>query len=153
MLGTAFRKSSQIKFTTDNYQTQKTPTLRICIQTGFPDRKGLGTAGFCTIGGLGNGNDLGTQNRPRNYKMLSMEHWVAASFYLGNIVIAADYSANRSTHLPWAGTSSTRDRNFLPSAARDAAINNPEGLSASDYLGENVPNPFQCFFTTVASPG
>ena len=41
----------------------------------------------------------------------------------GQIVIAADYSANRSTHLPWAGASvSTRERNFLPSSIRNALV-------------------------------
>ena len=41
----------------------------------------------------------------------------------GQIVIGVDYSANRSTHLPWAGAGgiSTRDRNFL-TPARNQAI-------------------------------
>ena len=147
--GTAFRKSSQIKFTTDNYQTQNAHFDDV-FPGGFSGPQGT-QYGQLALWGLGNGNDLGTQTA-RNAEIYQ---WNIGLQRLlpGNIVIAADYSANRSTHLPWAGTSSTRNRNFLPSAARDAAINNPEGLSASDYLGENVPNPFQCFFTTVASPG
>ena len=41
----------------------------------------------------------------------------------GQIVIGVDYSANRSTHLPWAGAGgiSTRNRNFLPSSVAQRA--------------------------------
>jgi hypothetical protein len=70
-----------------------------------------------------------------------------------------DYSANRSTHLPWAGAGgiSTRNRNFLPSSIRNALVaalnptHDPSDNSVSDYLNTQVANPFQCFFTTGAT--
>jgi len=76
----------------------------------------------------------------------------------GQVVLGADYSANRSTHLPWAGTSSTRNRNFLSSAIRDQLVeemnpdHNPQNNDVSDFLNGNVANPFQCFFTEVGAP-
>ena len=33
----------------------------------------------------------------------------------GRIVISADHSSNRSTHLPFGGYSNTRNRDFIPS--------------------------------------
>src|SRR5258708_33365848 len=50
-----------------------------------------------------------------------------------------DYSANRSTHLPWSGYSSTRNRNFIPSAIRKQY--------SSDQLASVVDNPFQPLFS------
>jgi hypothetical protein len=63
--------------------------------------------------------------------------------------------------LPWAGAGgiSTRDRNFLSSATRSALVDqlnpthDPDNTAVSDALNGLVDNPFQCFFTTVASPG
>ncbi|MBZ5550857.1 MAG: hypothetical protein LAO22_23355, partial [Acidobacteriia bacterium] len=100
-----------------------------------------------------NENDLGTQTA-RNAEIyqwnLGVQHLLP-----GNIVIGADYSANRSTHLPWAGTASTRNRNFLSTPARNQAIADAGALdmSPSDYLNENVDNPFRCLFTTVDAQG
>ena len=63
---------------------------------------------------MGNGNDLGTlsDRNPEIYQFnLGLQHLFPAG-----IVISADYSANRSTHLPWGGA--TRNRDTLPTAAR-----------------------------------
>src|SRR5262249_20405020 len=144
--GTAFRKSAQIKFTLNNYETQNAH-----FDDPFP--QGLSPAQGNKYGplaewGFQNDNDLGT-DKARNAGIyqwnLGVQHLLP-----WNVVIAADYSANRSTHLPWAGTSSTRNRNFLSTPAREQAIADAEaaGLSPSDYLNENVPNPFQCLFTS-----
>jgi hypothetical protein len=149
--GTAFRKSAQIKFTKDNYQDQFAS-----FADPFPD--GLSAPQGAKYGGLAewgfdNENDLGTQTA-RNAEIyqwnLGVQHLLP-----WNIVIGADYSANRSTHLPWAGTNSTRNRNFLSSAAREQAIADAgaNGQAPSDYLNELVDNPFQCLFTTVVSIG
>jgi hypothetical protein len=68
-------------------------------------------------------------------------------------VIAVDYSANRSTHLPWAGTNSTRNRNFLSSAVRNQLVeamnptHDPNNNDVSDYLNSTVANPFQPLFS------
>ena len=145
--GTAFRKSAQIKFTKNNFQDQFAH-----FDDPFP--AGLSPAQGTKYGalanwGFDNGNDLGTQTA-RNAEIyqwnLGVQH-----LFPGGIVLAADYSANRSTHLPWAGTNSTRNRNFLSSAARNQAIVDAgnAGLSPSDYLNENVDNPFRCLFNTV----
>jgi hypothetical protein len=77
----------------------------------------------------------------------------------GQIVVGVDYSANHSTHLPWAGAGniSTRNRNFIPSATRNALVatlnptHDPTSTAVTDYLNQEVPNPFQCFFTTGAA--
>lgn len=152
--GTAFRKSAQIKFTKDNYQTQNA-----FFGDPFPD--GLSPAQGTKYGalaewGFGNGNDLGT-DKARNAEIYQWNLGVQR-LLPGQIVIGADYSANRSTHLPWAGTSSTRNRNFLPSAVRDQLVadlnpdHDPENNAVSDFLNGNVANPFQCFFTEVGAP-
>jgi hypothetical protein len=152
--GTAFRKSAQIKFTKNNYQTQNA-----FFSDPFPD--GLSPAQGTKYGalaewGFGNGNDLGT-NTARNAEIYQWNLGVQR-LLPGQIVIGADYSANRSTHLPWAGTSSTRNRNFLPSAIRDQLVadlnpdHDPENNAVSDFLNGNVANPFQCFFTEVGEP-
>jgi hypothetical protein len=85
--------------------------------------------------GLGNGNDLATSSdhNPEIYQWnLGLQHLLPAG-----IVISADYSANRSTHLPWGGA--TRNRDTLPTAARN--------LCDSTCQSSLVPNPFQAMFT------
>ena len=85
--------------------------------------------------GLGNGNDLATSSdrNPEIYQWnLGLQHLFPAG-----IVISADYSANRSTHLPWGGA--TRNRDTLPTAARN--------LCDSTCQSTLVPNPFQGMFT------
>ena len=85
--------------------------------------------------GFGNDNDLGTlpDHNPEIYQWnLGVQHLFPAG-----IVISADYSANRSTHLPWGGA--TRNRDTLPTAAR-----NPRDSTCQSSL---VPNPFQGMFT------
>jgi len=55
------------------------------------------------------------------------------------VVFAIDYSANRSTHLPWGGYNSTSNRNFIHSDVRKQYT--------SDQLSELVDNPFQPLFS------
>jgi hypothetical protein len=145
--GTAFRKSALIKFTKNNFQDQYA-----YFSDPFPAGLSLpqGTKyGALAQWGFENENDLGTQTA-RNAEIyqwnLGVQHLLP-----WNIVIGVDYSANRSTHLPWAGTSSTRNRNFLSTAAREQAIAAAEanGQTPSDYLNTLVDNPFRCLFNTV----
>jgi hypothetical protein len=150
--GTAFRKAAQIKFTKDNFENPFAS-----FADPFPD--GLSGPQVDKYGplaqwGYSNDNDLGTQ-KARNAEIyqwnLGVQHLLPWS-----VVIAADYSANRSTHLPWAGANnSTRNRNFLSSAARNQAIADAEAndQSPSDYLNETVDNPFRCLFTTEDAQG
>jgi hypothetical protein len=55
-----------------------------------------------------------------------------------NILVEVNYSANRSTHLPFNGYDGTRNRNFISRADREKY--------GSDGLAELVDNPFYPFF-------
>jgi len=105
--------------------------------------------------GFSNASDLDTgvaQNADIYQWNLGIQHLLP-----GQIVIGVDYSANRSTHLPWAGTGSpaggpsTRDRNFISSATRAQAVALAPGGDVTGFLNTEVPNPFQCFFTSGAA--
>lgn len=56
----------------------------------------------------------------------------------GNMVVEVNYSANRSTHLPFNGYDGTRNRNFISRADREKY--------GSGGLAELVDNPFYPFF-------
>jgi Carboxypeptidase regulatory-like domain len=162
--GPAFAKTAQMFFTKDNFDHQSaclgpSPTQPTCISP-FPGGLALppGTKyGKLAQWGFGNSSDLDT-NTARNAEIyqwnLGIQHLLP-----GGIVIGVDYSANRSTHLPWAGAGgiSTRNRNFLPSSIRNALVaslnptHDPNSSAVSDYLNTEVPNPFQCFFTSGAA--
>ena len=170
--GPAFAKTAQMYFTKDNYATQFACLGPSNIQTSCssPFPNGLAQPQGTKYGplaqwGFGNSSDLDT-GVARNAEIyqwnLGIQHMLP-----GQIVVGVDYSANRSTHLPWAGAGgiSTRNRNFLPSsirnqlvqAANNPAINPPapdpnnDPTWVTDYLNTEVPNPFQCFFTTGAA--
>jgi len=154
--GPSFSKFATLHFTTDNFETQYA-TLANPFPAGLAPPQGR-TYGKLANWGFDNGSDLDT-GVVRNAEIfqwnLGVQHLLP-----GQIVVAADYSANHSVHLPWAGASvSTRERNFLPSSIRNAVVeslnptHDPDSSAVSDYLGGQVANPFQCFFTTVASPG
>jgi carboxypeptidase family protein/TonB-dependent receptor-like protein len=168
--GPPYAKTAQMYFTKDAYATQyaclgPSPTQPNC-NSPFPAGLALpqgATYGKLAQWGFGNSSDLDT-GVARNAEIyqwnLGIQHLLP-----GQIVIGVDYSASRSTHLPWAGAGgiSTRNRNFLPSsmrqrlvqAANDPTINPPgpnfDPTWVTDYLSTEVPNPFQCFFTTGAA--
>jgi hypothetical protein len=133
--GTAFRKDGSIHFTLDGFQTQYA-TLENPFPTGLPMPQGT-KYGKLAEWGFGNGNDLGT----RAARNAEIYQWNAGVQRLlpSNFVIGVDYSANRSTHLPWNGYSSTRNRNFIPSAIRKQYT--------SDQLNSLVDNPFLPMFS------
>ena len=169
--GPAFAKTANMFFTKDNFDHQfaclgPSPTQPTCTSP-FPG--GLAPPQATKYGelaqwGFGNSSDLdtGTARNAEIYMWnLGIQH-----LFPGQIVVAVDYSANRSTHLPWAGAGGPvngvdpRNRNFLPSsirkqleqAANDPAINTTNNPTfVSDYLNTEVANPFQCFFTTGAA--
>jgi hypothetical protein len=155
--GPAFQKSANIYFTNDNYQTQSA-TLSNPFPNGLSSAQGT-KYGALAQWGFGNGSDLDTQTA-RNAEIYQWNFGIQHRLP-GEIVIGVDYSANRSTHLPWAGAGgiSTRDRNFLPSSVRQGLVDSlnpthdPDNTAVSDALNGLVDNPFQCFFTTVAAPG
>jgi hypothetical protein len=160
--GPAFAKTAQMYFTKDNFQTQFA-TLADPFPSPAPGVPGLAPPQGTKYGklaqwGFGNSSDLdtGTVRNAEIYQWnIGVQH-----LFPGQIVIGVDYSANRSTHLPWAGANvSTRNRNFISSPVRNALVNtlnpthDPGSSAVSDYLNSEVSNPFQCFFTTVAAPG
>lgn len=154
--GPSFSKYANMYFSKDNYQTQFA-SLANPFPTGLTPPQGT-TYGKLAQWGFDNASDLDT-GIARNAEIyqwnLGLQHLLP-----GQIVIGVDYSANRSTHLPWAGAgnATTRDRNFLSSSVRNALVasmnptHDPNDTSVSDYLNTLVPNPFQCFFVSVASP-
>lgn len=165
--GPSFSKYATIYFTKDAYATQyaclgPSPVQPNCTSpfpAGLAPPQGT-KYGKLAQWGFGNSSDLdtGTARNAEIYQWnLGVQH-----MFPGQIVVGVDYSANRSTHLPWAGAGgiSTRNRNFLPSSIRAqlvAAANNPainttgDPLFVTNYLNTEVPNPFQCFFTTGAA--
>jgi len=154
--GPSFSKAAPLYFTKDNFATQYA-TLENPFPAGLAPPQGR-TYGKLANWGFDNSSDLdtGTVRNAEIYQWnLGLQHLLP-----GQIVVAVDYAANRSTHLPWAGASvSTRERNFLASSIREALVaqlnptHDPDNSAVSDFLGTPVSNPFQCFFATVASPG
>src|ERR1035437_3518551 len=137
--GTAFQESANFHISLDGNVTLAPnwalnnvfPTLP---PNTLPQPQGT-SYGKLAEWGLGNGNDLGTTSdrNPEIYQWnLGLQHLFPAG-----IVISADYSANRSTHLPWGGA--TRNRDSLPTAVRN--------LCDSACQSSLVPNPFQGMFT------
>ena len=150
--GTAFRKSATMFFTLDNFNTRAT-TLANPFPNGLTGPQNQ-QYGKLAEWGYANANDLGTtqaQNADIYQWNLGVEHLLPSQ-----IVIGVDYSANRSTHLPFGGYSSTRNRDFISSARLAKLIQNPQFLavggtgSPSDSLFTPVPNPFCTLFSGTA---
>jgi len=161
--GPAFAKTASMFFTKDNFDTQYACLGPSNIQQNCSSPFPAGLAppqgtkyGKLAQWGFGNSSDLDTGSA-RNAEIymwnLGVQHLLP-----GQIVVGVDYSASRSTHLPWAGAGgiSTRNRNFLPSSVRNALVaalnpdHDPTSTAVTDYLNTEVSNPFQCFFTTGA---
>jgi len=158
--GPSFSKTATMYFTKDNFQTQFA-TLADPFPNGLAAPQGT-KYGKLAQWGFSNSSDLDT-GIARNAEVYQWNLGIQRMLP-GQVVVGVDYSANRSTHLPWAGAGgpvngiSTRTRNFISSAVRNALVaklnptHDPNSTAVSDYLNTNVPNPFQCFFTMVASP-
>jgi len=154
--GAAFFSTDSVFFTTDNYQTRYA-TLENPFPSGLSQPQGQ-KYGKLAMWGYDNGNNLGTEEA-RNADIyqwnLGVQHLFPWEFTIG-----VDYSANRSTHLPWGGYSSTRNRNFIPStllAQLSSQLHAQDPVSAADggcdvnscvsaYLSQLVDNPFAQFF-------
>jgi hypothetical protein len=148
--GTAFSASDPILFSTDNYLTPYA-TLQNPFPAGPSEPQGQ-KYGALAMWGYDNPNNVGTEEA-RNADIyqwnLGVEH-----LFPWEIMVGVDYSANRSTHLPWGGYSSTRNRNFISSdmlaqisSAQHALDPNCDSDScASNYLSTLVNNPFQPYF-------
>ena len=137
--GTAFRKDGNINFTLDNFQTQYA-TLENPFPAGLPEPQN-GSYGALAMWGYGNQNDLGT-SAAQNADIYQWSFGVQR-LLPGDTVVSVDYSANRSTHLPWGGANlSTSNRNFIPSSIRSQF--NTQTLY--NDLHSNVANPFYSMF-------
>ena len=149
--GTAFRKSATMFFTIDNFNN-RAATLANPFPSGLtgPQNKQYGALANW---GYQNQNDLGTtkaQNADIYQWNLGVQH-----LFPSQIVLGVDYSANRSTHLPWGGSASTRNRNYVSSsllaqisAQQHALDPNCEADSCvSNFLANPVTNPFCSMFS------
>jgi len=134
--GTAFRRDAPIHFTNDGGITQYATLTNLFpnLPPGqLPQPQGKQYALLAEWGYV-NQNDLGT-TEARNGEIyqwnLGLQH-----LFPFKVVISADFSANRSTHLPWGGA--TRNRNVVSTAAR----------LACDTTCQNTPvaNPFLPLF-------
>ena len=149
--GTAFSTTDPVLSTVDNYQTQFA-TLENPFPLGISAPQGQ-AYGKLANWGYDNSNNLGTQEA-RNADIYQWNLGIQR-LLPGEITIGIDYSANRSTHLPWGGYSSTRNRNYIPSdllsqiSAQQHALdpNCDADSCVSNYLAQPVANPFQPLFT------
>ncbi|MBV9341641.1 MAG: TonB-dependent receptor [Acidobacteria bacterium] len=149
--GTAFRKSATMFFTLDNFAS-RAATLANPFPSGLTGPQNQ-QYGKLAEWGYANANNLGTtqaQNADIYQWNLGVERLLPSQ-----IVLAVDYSANRSIHLPWGGYSSTRNRDFIPSAllatisAQQHALDptcDTDGC-VSNYLSNPVANPFCSLFS------
>jgi hypothetical protein len=133
--GPAYFKNAVSYFTKDNYLTQYA-TLENPFPNGIPVPQG-NKYGKMAMWGFDNGGDLSYELN----KNAEIYQWSGGVQRLlpGDIVVAVDYSANRSTHLPWGSfAAGTRNRNFIPS---DIRVN-----YTTHQLNSLVANPFQPLF-------
>jgi len=151
--GSAFRKTANLFFTHDNFATQSA-TLENPFPSGFTGPQGTQYGQFANWG-YQNPNDLGTTAA----RDAELYQWNVGIERLlpSQIVLGVDYSANRSTHLPWAGTN---NRSFIPSAllAQITAAVTPTDSTCitdgcvSNFLQTSVGNPFFSMFTAGCVP-
>jgi hypothetical protein len=142
LTGTAFRMTATMFFTNDNFVTQSA-TLENPFPGGFSGPQGQ-QYGKLANWGYANNNDLGTTTA-RDAEIYQWNLGVQRELP-SQIVLGVDYSANRSTHLPWAGTN---NQDFIPSAllAQIAqSVPNP-----SNFLQTEVANPFYTMFNGSCS--
>ncbi len=159
--GTAFRKTATMFFTNNNFATQSA-TLENPFPGGFtgPQNKEYGSLANW---GYVNNNDLGT-TAARDANIYQWNLGIQRELP-SEIVLGVDYSANRSTHLPWSGTN---NRDFIPSSLLaqisqavhyNYDVTQGNGIGACDtkgcvssFLQTQVANPFSPMFSTPCSP-
>jgi hypothetical protein len=151
--GTAFRKTATMFFTNDDFATQSA-TLENPFSGGFTGPQNM-QYGKLANWGYANNNDLGTTSA-RDANIYQWNVGIQRELP-SQIVLGVDYSANRSTHLPWAGTN---NRDFIPSAllAKISAAVTPTDPNCqanscvSSFLQTQVTNPFAPLFSAGCSP-
>jgi len=130
--GAAYTSSPEVFFTEDGEVTRDA-TLENPFPGGVPPAEGQ-QYGKLALWGLSNQNNLGTQ-AAKDANIYQWNLGVQQAFP-NKIVISINYSANRSTFLPWAGTD---NRNFIASSVRRKFT--------SDELNTPVNNPFEPLFS------
>jgi hypothetical protein len=146
--GTAFGNSEPIRFTKDNFQTQyATLADPFPLPGGYALPQGQ-TYGKDAMWGYSNNNSLDT-TPARNAEIYQWNVGIQHLFP-GEMTIGVDYSASRSTHLPYSSYSGAANQNFLSSAIRDQIVNGNlaacNSLGPTDCLAQQVANPFQPLF-------
>ncbi len=142
--GPAFSSSPAVFFTKDGYLT-RSATLSNPFPEGIQQPQGE-KYGALAQWGLSNGNNLDT-GVARNAEIYQWNLGIQQAFP-SNIVLGINYSANRSTHLPWGGYNSTSNRNFIPSAVRRQYTSAElEGYPTPERNPGLVNNPFQSLFS------
>jgi hypothetical protein len=103
-----------------------------------------GKYGPLTLYGLANFNHAGQSVRNAEIYQwnIGIQHQFGKTF-----LIEVNYSANRSTHLPW--DKSLRSQNYLSASARVQCDPANITICGTRYLNETTPNPFQYLFTQV----
>src|SRR5580700_1070302 len=147
--GAAFLKNANMFFTNNDFATQSA-TLEDPFPNGFTGPQGRQYGQFANWG-YQDPNDLGTTAA----RDADIYQWNLGIQRLlpSQIVLGVDYSANRSTHLPWAGTN---NRDFIPSAllAKISAAVTPTDPTCqtdscvSNFFQTQVGNPFYSMFNT-----
>jgi hypothetical protein len=130
--GAAYTSSPQVFFTTDGEVTRQA-TLENPFPGGVPAAQGR-EYGKLALWGLDNQNNLGTA-AAKNANIYQWNLGIQQAFP-AKIVLSINYSANRSTFLPWAGTD---NRNFIASSVRRQ--------HTSTELDGLVTNPFESLFS------
>jgi hypothetical protein len=151
--GTAFRKTATMFFTNDNFVTQSA-TLENPFSSGFTGPQNMAYGKLANWGYVNN-NDLGTTSA-RDANIYQWNIGIQRELP-SQIVLGVDYSANRSTHLPWSGTN---NRDFIPSAllAKISAAVTPTDPTCqadscvSNFLQTQVTNPFAALFNSPCTP-
>jgi len=164
--GTAFRKTATIFFTTpesDFANSTPNATMANPFPNGFTGPQGT-EYGALANWGYGNNNDLGT-TAARDADLYMWNIGIQRGLP-SQIVVGIDYSANRSTHLPWSGTN---NRDFIPSALLaqisqavhyNYDVTQGNGIGACDatscvsnFLLTGVNNPFFPMFSPPCPSG
>jgi hypothetical protein len=130
--GAAYTSSPTVFFTQDGELTRDA-TLENPFNGGVPPAQGS-QYGKLALWGLSNQNNLGTQ--PAKDANIYQWNLGIQQAFPAKFVVSINYSASRSTFLPWAGTD---NRNFIASSIRTN--------QTSTSLNDPVANPFQPLFS------
>jgi hypothetical protein len=140
--GAAWNDSVPFNATQDSGFTQ-----HASMTNPFPDGFSFpqdGKYGPLSLFGLANYNHAGLSVRNAEIYQwnIGIQHQFAKS-----LMIEVNYSANRSTHLPW--DKSLRSQDFVSGSNRVKCDPADPTVCGTAYLNQQVPNPFQYLFVQV----